>query len=195
MKSQERMCSECGESIPTARLNEKPNTTLCVACKTKLEKQPKAKTRANAVKVRPRRNRLPEPLEKAILILPLGKQITVGWEADANSDAANTLAKVEAHVKRLTTALAAKSLFNPTQLIKIGLALRQANNEVAAIVSNTMNAEANKIRQALKSTNAKFEDKKAVVSVKSKKRKFVFTVEEKLNLEEVRAMLSKAGID
>jgi len=189
------MCSECGEPIPTVRLKEKPNTTLCVDCKTTLEKQPKAKTRANAEKVRPKKHRLPEPLEKAILILPLGKQIAVGWIADADSEIVNTLAKAEAHVKRLRTALAAKHLFDRMQLIKIGSALRQANNEVASIVSNTMNGEANKIRQALKSTNAKFEDKKAVVSVKSKKREFVFTVEEKLNLDEVRVMLSKVGIE
>jgi hypothetical protein len=33
-------CSECGEPIPPERLSAAPNTSLCVACKGKREKQP-----------------------------------------------------------------------------------------------------------------------------------------------------------
>jgi RNA polymerase-binding transcription factor DksA len=51
MKNAERMCSECGEPISAARLKEIPDTTLCVGCKTKLEKQPKTKTHENPEKV------------------------------------------------------------------------------------------------------------------------------------------------
>jgi RNA polymerase-binding transcription factor DksA len=64
MKNAERICSECEEPISAARLREIPNTTLCVGCKTKLEKQPKTKTRENPEKVkksRKGRRRGPDP--------------------------------------------------------------------------------------------------------------------------------------
>jgi len=150
MENAERTCSECGEPIPTARLREKPNTTLCVGCKTKLEMQPRPKTREKAEKVKQRKSRLPEPLEKAILTLSPSKEIRIDWQADADSDVTDALAKAEAHVERFTTALAAKHLFDGVQLVKIRAALRQASNEIASIVSNAMNADAKTIRQALK---------------------------------------------
>ncbi len=189
------MCSECGEPIPTARLKEKPNTTLCVGCKTKLEKQPKSKTRENPEKVKQKRHKLPERLERAILTLPLNKEIVVGWQAVADSDVADDLAKANALVNRLTSAFARKEVFDPMQLMKIQAALRQARNEVASIVSKAMNTEANKLRQALKTINATFEDKKAILSVDSRNRKFLFSIEERPNFDEVLTMLSKAGIE
>ena len=63
-------------------------------------------------------------------------------------------------------------------------ALRQATDKVASIVRKAMNA-----------FNRKLEDKKAVLSVNSKKREFRFSIEEKLNLDEVNATLSEAGIE
>ncbi len=188
------MCSECEEPIPAARRREKPDTTLCVGCKTKLEKQPKAKTRKNPEKVKQKKHRLRGRLASAILALPRDKEIACRWTADADSDVADQLAKAEVLVKRFTAALAVKHKFDRAQLVKISAALRQATDKVASIVSKAMNAEANKIRQALK-TDARFHEKKAVVSVDSKNRRFLFSNEEKLNLDEVDAMLSESGIE
>src|SRR5208282_510777 len=116
MKTLERRCSECEEPISAARLKEKPDTTLCVGCKTKLEKQPKTKTRENPKRVK-QKNRLPALLENAIRTLPRGKELVVGWQADTDSDVADDLAKAEALVRRFRAALAAKHLFDQTQLI------------------------------------------------------------------------------
>jgi hypothetical protein len=35
-----KLCSECGEPIPKARLEAMPNTTLCVPCKVALGDEP-----------------------------------------------------------------------------------------------------------------------------------------------------------
>ena len=187
------MCSECEEPISAARLREKPDTTLCVNCKAKLEKQPKAKRRENPQKVK-KKYRLPARLLNALPTLPHDKEIVLPWIANTGSEVADGLAKKDALIERLKDALAAKHRLEPMELMKIHAALRQLHDEVVTIVSKAMNAEAQAIRHVLKPINVKLENKKAVVSVKSKKREFVFSVEEKMNLDEVRAMLSQGGI-
>jgi hypothetical protein len=189
------MCSECEEPISAARLKDKPDTTLCVNCKSKLEKQPKVRSRENPQKVKDKKKyELPAPLLNALPILPRNKVVKLTWIADAGTDVADELAKKDALVERLKGALAAKRRFEPMQLMKIRAALRQLNGDVVSIVSKAMNAEAQAIRRVLKPINVKLENKKAVVSVKAKNREFVFSVTEMLDLDEVRAMLSKAGI-
>lgn len=192
MKTLERMCSECGDPISAARLKQKPDTTLCVGCKAELEKRPKTKVRENPAKVKQRRHKLPERLQDALRTLGRNKVIPLTWIADAGSDVADDLAKAEARVERFKEALAAKDSFDQAQLITIRAALRQTTAEVAAIVSKAMNAEAQKIRQGLSALNVELGNKKAVVSVRAKDRKFRFSIEERLNLDEVDAMISQA---
>jgi Prokaryotic dksA/traR C4-type zinc finger len=194
MKTLERMCSDCEEPISSARLKAKPDTTLCVNCKAKLKKHAKAKRRENPQKVKRKNHRLPPRLFNALPTLPLDKALVLTWTAIAGTTVADELAKKDARIKRLKDALAAKHRFESKKLMTIHAALRQLNDEAVSIVSKAMNTEAKTIRLVLKPINVKLEKKKAVVSVKSKKREFVFSVEEKMNLDEVRAMLSKAGI-
>ncbi|WP_423945734.1 TraR/DksA family transcriptional regulator [Candidatus Binatus sp.] len=51
METSGRQCSECGEQIAAARLKARPETTLCVGCKTKIAKREKTKTHENPEKV------------------------------------------------------------------------------------------------------------------------------------------------
>ena len=53
-------CSECGVELTVARIEARPDTTLCVECKTKLTKRPKPAARENPEKVRKRRRRGPD---------------------------------------------------------------------------------------------------------------------------------------
>jgi hypothetical protein len=53
----QRTCSDCGEPIPSARLEAQPDAQLCIDCKAESENRPKLKSHENPEKVKPRRTR------------------------------------------------------------------------------------------------------------------------------------------
>jgi RNA polymerase-binding transcription factor DksA len=58
MENHGRKCSKCGEPIPVDRLKAQPDATLCVVCKTEIERQPpKPPTRENPETVKRKRRR------------------------------------------------------------------------------------------------------------------------------------------
>jgi hypothetical protein len=138
-------------------------------------------------------SKLPEKLANALITLPRQKELRLPWQPDDNVTA--DLEKAEQRVSRLTSAFAAKDKFEEKALILIRQNLNESKSKVSAIVSKAMNLSGSKLRQGIMALNQTIPDRKLVLSVDTKDRRFVFSVEEKPDTNsEVDALLEEAGL-